>query len=136
MHYLRWYRNGDPMVSLYRRDLDTCTAPDCIGTYFAGGLCRVHYHRANPRSRNVYTRHLDALIKAAGGCCQLCGYPVDLSTDAPRAMGPSVDHITPGRDHRIENLRLAHQSCNSARHDRADVHHTAPPWERNPALRP
>ena len=51
--------------------------------------------------------------------CWLCGEPVDPSLVAISApLAASVDHVIPKRNggtNRYENLRLAHQLCNSRR---------------------
>ena len=48
--------------------------------------------------------------------CWICGQPVDKTLTGPE--GPSVDHVIPRRDggtNQLDNLRLAHLRCNSAR---------------------
>lgn len=55
--------------------------------------------------------------------CQLCSGPVDPDLHWNDRMAPTLDHIecqswSPVPDHSESNLRLAHRSCNSARHNR------------------
>lgn len=131
LHYARKRRTGTtdpPPVRL-------CSVPGCDRRHRRHGYCQLCWE-ATQQHRSQYRRHLPALIAAAAGRCALCDELVDLSPDAPWVMRPSVDHIVPGNDHRLENLQLAHVSCNAARGNRVDVHHVPPPWARNPALTP
>jgi 5-methylcytosine-specific restriction endonuclease McrA len=55
--------------------------------------------------------------------CWICGKLVDKSLDGRLPKGPTVDHVIPlkmgGDPLELENLRLAHKSCNSARENRS-----------------
>ncbi|MBO7726942.1 MAG: HNH endonuclease [Oscillospiraceae bacterium] len=67
-----------------------------------------------------------ALYERDGGICYLCGKPCDFNDiDKERhAIGsnyPTVDHVIPvtrGGMHSWDNVKLAHLSCNSAKHDK------------------
>jgi 5-methylcytosine-specific restriction endonuclease McrA len=63
-----------------------------------------------------------ALWEAAGGGtflpCALCGTPIDMRLPATHRMGPSIEHRIPlalGGSNDLDNLTLAHLSCNCAR---------------------
>lgn len=53
--------------------------------------------------------------------CGICGQPVDMSLKFPNPMSKSIDHIIPivrgGHPSDIDNLQLAHLSCNRAKSD-------------------
>lgn len=136
VHHYRFRKHGDPLISLLGRGIP-CAVVGCDRNRNSRktGLCRYHFDQQRA-GRREYRRHTGALLVASGNVCALCGHLIDVTADAPLPMRPSVDHIVPGDDHRIENLRIAHQSCNAARCDRADVHRTDPPWVRNPELVP
>lgn len=54
--------------------------------------------------------------------CGICGKPIDMSLKAPHPMSVCVDHIIPvskgGHPSDIDNLQLAHWSCNRAKSDK------------------
>lgn len=58
-------------------------------------------------------------IYASQTICALCGKPVDFSLKFPHPMSPTIDHIVPiskgGHPSDIDNLQLAHLSCNRAK---------------------
>lgn len=62
---------------------------------------------------------LKRVIKRDGGICQLCGKPVDTTSNKNgrvRSYYPSIDHIVPmskGGGHVWNNVQLAHMICNS-----------------------
>lgn len=71
-------------------------------------------HRAN------YERNRKRIF-ATQNTCGICGHPVDFSLKAPHPMSAVIDHIIPinpvgggigGHPSSIENLQLAHWSCN------------------------
>lgn len=53
--------------------------------------------------------------------CGICGLPVDKTLRFPNPMSKSIDHIIPiakgGHPSDINNLQLAHLSCNRAKSD-------------------
>jgi len=55
-------------------------------------------------------------IYATQNTCAICGQPVDFSLKWPHPMSPTIDHIIPvikgGHPSDIDNLQLAHFSCN------------------------
>ncbi|MGX6962441.1 HNH endonuclease [Vagococcus xieshaowenii] len=54
--------------------------------------------------------------------CGICGKPVNLQLKAPDPMSPTVDHKIPvakgGHPSAIENLQLAHWTCNRQKSDK------------------
>lgn len=62
-------------------------------------------------------------IYATQTVCALCGRPVDFSLKFPHPMSATIDHIVPvskgGHPSDIDNLQLAHLSCNRAKADKA-----------------
>lgn len=61
-------------------------------------------------------------ILAAQTVCGICGKPVDKSLKYPDPLSPSVDHIIPvakgGHPSDIDNLQLAHWTCNRQKSDK------------------
>lgn len=56
--------------------------------------------------------------------CSLCALPVDRNTAWPDPMSPSLDHVQPlslGGHHTMENVALAHLSCNIRKGNRVEV---------------
>lgn len=68
---------------------------------------------------------VDELAAIFGWTCQLCNEQIDPEADRRLGPGATMDHIVPlkiGGIHDIDNLQLAHRSCNSkkgARHGQA-----------------
>ncbi len=61
-------------------------------------------------------------IMATQNTCGICGRPVDMSLKPPDPGAPVVDHIVPinkgGHPSALENLQLAHASCNRQKSDK------------------
>lgn len=61
-------------------------------------------------------------IYATQTCCGICGKPVDFSQRYPHPLSPCIDHIIPvakgGHPSDIENLQLAHWTCNRQKSDK------------------
>lgn len=57
--------------------------------------------------------------------CAICGKPVDFTLNYPHPMSATVDHIIPiskgGHPSDIDNLQLAHFSCNRQKSDKLFV---------------
>ena len=64
-------------------------------------------------------------IYATQDVCGICGRPVDKKLKYPHPMSPCIDHIIPiakgGHPSAIENLQLAHWSCNRQKSDKMSV---------------
>ena len=66
---------------------------------------------------------MPALRARADDCCELCGGPIDWEAPVRSAKSASVDHVVPvhAGGHElpaVEELRLSHYGCNSARGNR------------------
>ena len=61
-------------------------------------------------------------IYATQSVCGICGKPVDFSLRFPHPLSPTVDHIVPvskgGHPSDIDNLQLAHWTCNRQKSDK------------------
>lgn len=61
-------------------------------------------------------------IYATQTICGICGKPVDFSYKYPHPLSPCVDHIIPvakgGHPSDLENLQLAHWTCNRQKSDK------------------
>ena len=61
-------------------------------------------------------------ILSTQNTCGICGKQVDMSLKVPDPMAPCIDHIVPvakgGHPSSIDNLQLAHASCNRAKSDK------------------
>lgn len=61
-------------------------------------------------------------IMATQTVCGICGKPVDKSLKYPHPLSPCVDHIIPvakgGHPSDIDNLQLAHWTCNRQKSDK------------------
>ncbi len=61
-------------------------------------------------------------ILATQDVCGICGKPVDFSYRFPHPLSPCIDHIIPiargGHPSDLENLQLAHLTCNRAKSDK------------------
>lgn len=61
-------------------------------------------------------------ILATQTVCGICGKPVDMSLKYPHPLAPCIDHIIPiargGHPSDIENLQLAHWTCNRQKSDK------------------
>ncbi len=76
---------------------------------------RTGAHRAN------YERNRQRIL-ATRNICEICGKPVDMKLKYGDPMAPTVDHIIPiaknGHPSDIDNLQLAHASCNRQKSDK------------------
>lgn len=61
-------------------------------------------------------------IMATQRICGICGKPVDKSLSYPHPLSPCIDHIIPiskgGHPSDLENLQLAHWTCNRQKSDK------------------
>lgn len=71
--------------------------------------------------RRAFDRNSKKIIKTQD-ICGICGKPVDKTLRYPNPMAASVDHIIPisrgGHPSDIDNLQLAHWTCNRQKSDR------------------
>ena len=61
-------------------------------------------------------------IMATQSVCGICGKPVDKDLRYPHPLSPCVDHIVPvakgGHPSNLDNLQLAHWTCNRQKSDK------------------
>ena len=61
-------------------------------------------------------------VYATQSVCAICGHPVDFSLKYPDPMSACIDHIIPivkgGHPSDIDNLQLAHLTCNRQKSDK------------------
>lgn len=61
-------------------------------------------------------------IYATQNICGICGKPVDFTKKYPHPLSPCIDHIIPlakgGHPSDIDNLQLAHWTCNRQKSDK------------------
>ena len=61
-------------------------------------------------------------VYATQSVCGICGRPVDFSLRYPNPLSPCIDHIVPiakgGHPSDIDNLQLAHWTCNRQKSDK------------------
>ena len=79
--------------------------------------------------RTAYEKNKKRIL-ATQNTCGICGKPVDLSLKYPHPMSATVDHIIPvhknGHPSDINNLQLAHMTCNRQKSDKMFKHPTEP----------
>jgi len=68
-------------------------------------------------------------IYATQDVCGICGRPVDKSLPFPHPLSKCIDHIIPivrgGHPSALDNLQLAHLTCNRAKSDKLMVTQSA-----------
>lgn len=71
--------------------------------------------------RVAFEKNRKILIKTVNSCA-ICGKPIDTSLKAPHPLSPVADHIVPinkgGHPSSMENLQLAHWTCNRQKSDK------------------
>ena len=71
--------------------------------------------------RSAFDKNRKIIIKTQS-TCGICGKPVDVSIKAPDPLSPVIDHIIPvskgGHPSAMENLQLAHWTCNRQKSDK------------------
>lgn len=118
----------------YRREGCRCDECRAWNTKAQTDYAREYRERTGTSLRRKYGREVRyeppvprpvrlAIYERDGWICQLCFEPVDPDLHFNHRMAATLDHIECQSwalvpDHRPENLRLAHRSCNSIRRDR------------------
>ena len=89
------------------------------------GWCSVANKRNRPDKDGTHRLAFDRnkkKIYATQTCCGICGKPVDFSQRYPHPLSPCIDHIIPvakgGHPSDIDNLQLAHWTCNRQKSDK------------------
>ena len=71
--------------------------------------------------RVAFDKNRKILMKTQN-VCGICGKPIDKNLKAPHPLSPVADHIVPvnkgGHPSSIENLQLAHATCNRQKSDK------------------
>ena len=96
-------------------------------TMFCSPGCRLNAERDRNRRKSAKRRcappgipYTFAMLVDRSTDCHLCGASIDLSLKWPDLLSPSVDHLVPlakGGLDGLENVALAHLSCNWRRRD-------------------
>lgn len=77
--------------------------------------------------RGAYEKNRTKIIKTQT-VCGICGRPVDKSLKYPHPMSATVDHIIPlakgGHPSDIDNMQLAHWTCNRQKSDKIEKKRT------------
>lgn len=77
-----------------------------------------HRHEFDRNKKTIY---------ATQECCGICGKLVDKSLPFPHPLSKCIDHIIPvnkgGHPSAMENLQLAHLTCNRQKSDKLFNHH-------------
>lgn len=77
--------------------------------------------KARARAR-VFAR----ILIRDGDLCAICRQTLNFEHQDPHFLAPTLDHIIPrskGGSNRLENLQLAHKSCNERRGNDWGVYH-------------
>lgn len=87
------------------------------------GPCTMKQLRADKQGpHRVAFEKNKKIILMTQNVCAICGKPVDKSIKAPNPMSPVIDHIIPvskgGHPSAMENLQLAHWTCNRQKSDK------------------
>ena len=126
-----------------------CSEPECDLGVRAKGLCNLHWRRkaraegreigaawderrkSNYQKRRALKLQLPAddirpldVYERDGWVCNICSGPVDRDLSWPDPLSPSLDHVLPlslGGHHTMENVALAHLSCNVRKGNRVEV---------------
>lgn len=71
--------------------------------------------------RVAYDKNRKIILKTRS-TCGICGKQVDIKLKPPHPLAPTIDHIIPvnkgGHPSAIENLQLAHATCNRQKSDK------------------
>ncbi|MBC2575207.1 HNH endonuclease [Peptostreptococcus canis] len=71
--------------------------------------------------RTAYEKNRKRILKT-DSICGICGKPVDKTLKPPHPLSPCIDHIIPlskgGHPSDINNLQLAHSTCNRQKSDK------------------
>ena len=126
-----------------------CSEVDCERGVRAKGLCAMHWRRkaraegretaaswderrkANYHKRRALKMQLPAddirpadVYERDEWVCNICSAPVDRNLVWPDPMSSSLDHVLPlslGGHHTMENVALAHLSCNVRKGNRVEA---------------
>lgn len=92
------------------------------GSYFVGAFMAKTFRADRDGVHRGAFEKNKKKIYATQTCCGICGKPVDFSLKYPHPLSPCIDHIIPivkgGHPSDIENLQLAHWTCNRQKSDK------------------
>lgn len=84
------------------------------------GKIKVRINKKGPH-RGTYEKNKKIIFKTQN-TCGICGRPVDFNIKVPAPLSAVIDHIIPvakgGHPSDIENLQLAHWTCNRQKSDK------------------
>lgn len=96
-----------------------------------------HTMRNRPERDGTHKGQYDtnkARIYASQTICGICGKPVDMSLKYPHPMSKTIDHIIPiakgGHPSDLDNLQLAHWTCNRQKSDKINFNFATPQGEQ------
>lgn len=131
-HYYRLRRRGTLELLGPEQVERTCTHCDesFTGTKnakFCSRTCKqrhdAHHYQRRVRADNDRD-HIttDYVGNRDNWCCHLCGKRINQALTHPHKHSATIDHLVPlslGGLHRLENVAIAHSSCNKAKGNRA-----------------
>lgn len=83
-------------------------------------MINIRADRQGPH-RAAFEKNKRRLLKS-NNVCGICGKPIDMSLKAPHPLSACIDHIIPvskgGHPSDIDNLQLAHWTCNRQKSDK------------------
>lgn len=83
-------------------------------------MAKERLDRSGPH-RAMFEKNKKRILKTER-LCGICGKLVDMNAKLPDPLSPCIDHIIPvskgGHPSDIDNLQLAHWSCNRAKSDK------------------
>lgn len=86
-----------------------------------GSDCLVRRPDQNGTHRGMFEKNKKK-IYSTQTVCGICGRPVDFELKYPHPLSPCIDHIIPiakgGHPSDIDNLQLAHWTCNRQKSDK------------------
>lgn len=112
---------GKDFVGFYQRS-EFRLCPTCSGATAADRNRRKNRKRRLLGRSGSYS--MTEVAERDGYRCHLCRKPVDMTLSGNDKRGPTIDHLIPlcaGGDDVLENVALAHRSCNCARGSRGIV---------------
>ena len=90
-----------------------------------GAMAQIKKRALRPDRQGPHRRQFEKnkqIILKTQRVCGICGKPVDMHLKYPDPMSPVIDHIIPinkgGHPSAMENLQLAHWSCNRQKSDK------------------
>lgn len=108
----------------FRKNLSLSTSEECRGN-LAFSVFEKMANTKRPDRDGTHRKVFDknkARIYATQELCGICGKPVDKTLKYPNPLSKCIDHIIPvskgGHPSDIDNLQLAHWTCNRQKSDK------------------